>query len=1450
MATLATLAIASVANAGSFTLMPRVNNPPSSPTKIAKIFLILNDVVNTGSFQQISLPLLDENDRPMENFEIDSTLLPLGVNTHVVMRYIYSDGTSITSNNLLLNNSSIPSQPTNLQNGTRSDDKNISFNPSLLGYSLNSVSDGFNKITKFIAYISKVGVSDTNAFIVREINLTTNGYNAWYQTTDNELENGSQYEFAVVAVNSRGHSNMSITVILTPADTPSEIITPVAFSLLSDQRRKGHLEEDVRGDIVVYWQKNNDYDHLINVNQEVIQYLLYEQEMQNVTVDDETTLEPFGSPITITLNVPKHLATANSGALFEIPGSPHVNHGELINGKRYNYKYVIPGDSSRLGKIYRYSVVGKNVNGNGPMSETSSNIVPFILPSKQPFDLLHENVTSNLTGTDITTYSGKMSIRVNALSNMNGGKDAFIPNEESDEYNDVEMILTVKPAGVNTPIFSSKKVKLVQKINTIVTGTAPNEVTTYSGTGVYNLSFEDITADGVTPLNSILELGKKYRFELVRISTNPSDSSHAFQSLVEVLERTSFKSPSAGKFIQAYSVNDDLTPTSVIGNIGLRLMFEQLTIKEFNGMNVFNSTTEYTAFENSLTTKVPPIVHDSNFNEVKEFRIPQSTPVGTSAQLYLRGRTFNPELNLFVDHIESSPAVQESTFLAPVAVTDLLVTKPSATSAQVSFTKQINLTGNPSLSVSNRVRLLNEDGSLVTEEIIQHSITGTGPGNNTQSCSFSGLTVGSTYIVMVIAERSYTKDSHNSSVKRFDNSIVRQNAAITSFVASGIPSVLQKVEVLPSDSKFEILWDLPSSFAGLLPSNARAHFYLNEDNTDFPFNALTPLYNVSVADSAGSSSATLSNAFRTKAASNSRDNLMPIRNDIAHYFSANISGTIGGNTLSNTTFTHNLNNTFNGSTLVTSFTTTVNPVVPMEIVSGELIPSRIVFAGVGVPTPTMIVGASDSRLSVVVDKHIGLGVVNDLYIELDSDDGLNSLNNPVDAFDTRTLRSSNTGGLVILEQYWLNSGGYLPSAFGIGAPAASELAAFVSKFNFTRSNVSGTLKYNIEFSNLTNGNTYNITSRFARYEISRPAGQEKDTFGPSTSVLRAPEAPPTVVRMVNFAVASNVINLYWTAPLNNGGALVGGNSALKYRVLLLDSLDTIIKIQDTTSLSTQITLLANNTDYKVQIAAYYTKSDNSEIIGQFVQANTATGNFIRVNQEPIPPALVTINAGSNSISGSIVVATQPASYPLLAINVYVRHKSTPTNSVLVETFDSPVAGTTLQLTAISDFGSSRLGNHTKPINGFNYEVVIESIPNYTYAQPPSSVLRDATPSGTLQVTSIANPLGPAPNKQARVVCNLNGSGSIQNIIVLAKGAGSNSVVVQSLSGTTGLNALPVITLSGILDNTSGVASNQTATFDLSLLAVSGNVSDLLVVVVSQNSSDTGLFPVSGPRFFD
>ena len=113
------------------------------------------------------------------------------------------------------------------------------------------------------------------------------------------------------------------------------------------------------------------------------------------------------------------------------------------------------------------------------------------------------------------------------------------------------------------------------------------------------------------------------------------------------------------------------------------------------------------------------------------------------------------------------------------------------------------------------------------------------------------------------------------------------------------------------------------------------------------------------------------------------------------------------------------------------------------------------------------------------------------------------------------------------------------------------------------------------------------------------------------------------------------------------------------------------------------------------------------------------------------------------------------------------------------------------------------------------------------------------------MTSITNPQGPAGNKQARVQCNLNGTGPIQNIVVLAKGTG-NSIVVQNLSAGT----LPTVSLSGGNDNNAGVAANQIATFDLTMTAVSGNVTDLLVVVVSQNSSDTGLFPTNGSSFFD
>ena len=487
-----------------------------------------------------------------------------------------------------------------------------------------------------------------------------------------------------------------------------------------------------------------------------------------------------------------------------------------------------------------------------------------------------------------------------------------------------------------------------------------------------------------------------------------------------------------------------------------------------------------------------------------------------------------------------------------------------------------------------------------------------------------------------------------------------------------------------------------------------------------------------------------------------------------------------------------------------------------------------------VPAPASVsIGAAANVLNISFPKDLS-GSVNDVLITLDNNDALGVGDVIVPAFDTRSLRNVAGGtdsGLFNLET-WASAG---VSTVQANAPN------FVA-YNFQRVNVSGVFYYQLNIPNLVNGRSYSVSTRFIRNV------NGSDVFGPAVTVVRAPEAPPTQVRDVKFSVSSQKIDLSWTAPSNSGGAGIGGNGELKYRIQLLSSTDVTLGTFDTSSLSYQIgSNLVDGTSYKVTIAALYTKgSDLSEVISTIVQANTASGsgNLIRPNVAPVGPTLAVTVGTSNTINGSIVLppSAEMNLYPVTRYDVYVRQKATPLNRVLVQSIPAGAAGSTINFAAINTFGAGIV--HTKPINGFTYEVTVETIVPYTYAQAAPTKIADATPYGNVIVQSAVIKVG-SNNKVYTVTVNQNGSGAISNIVALAKGAGSNAILVSNLSAGT----LPSIILSGSLDNaTTFIAANQIATFDLSFAAANGNVNDLLAVVVTQNGSDTIVVPTNGGFF--
>jgi hypothetical protein len=1442
-----TLTINPVSFSGYYDISLTLNNATNLTVKT--ISAVTNENTASSPIVETFFPVLTtgENPQPITSIRLDSNVLPLGKKTLVFVRYVFSDNSFVDSDVKLLTNNSVAITPViSSPQVIRPEDGGFSINISSL-YTLNSESDGFSPINKVIVIISKVGGTLTTDVVTRVVPIAIESsipiYNRWYQIGSLDFTNATLYEVSISVVNGVAISRMSNTIIVSPLDTASQMIIPKVYSLLTLQQQNNLTLNDTRGDTVVFFNKPDDYDQLFENNRRVLKYKLYEQEYITDMLNNEVT---FGTPTLIELTVP-----ATGLATFEV-ATPVKSEPNIST--TYVYKHIIEGSPARLGKKFKYYITANNINGDGPISNSSSMNWAFIQSSPQEFALNHTNTVSNITATPLYIFNGKMTLSLSSLSSTNGGKQfvntqsfpaVTTGNNLSNAYtvNSVTYKLNVLTETTNPETKFSGDVTFIQDISStqVVTGTSPNQVTTttYAPQSSYTLNFDNVDTDngtsGIQSLNSKLVNGTKYRFSLSRKSCDPASIASVFYSNSTDTLRTKFESPTQINNIQSYGINDDLSPVSSSTEPKLRLVFKQLTPIQLNGMAVFNADIQYRAFQGSLPIEsLAPIVHDNNITSNREFTISQAS-FGNPSSNYIRVKAFNPELNMYIDAQESSPAVIESAFTYPPAVSGLTISKTSSTSILIKYVKQgnNNYGGSPSGNIQNRVVVFKDN----TSDSVFSNFTLLNDWNNTTSnVTVPSLSAGETYTVFVIAERVYTKDDITGPARRFDNVLIRNNYIKQTVVMSETPGVPANIELFPSSGKITVYYDQPqlTTLQGISLTTLRYHFFCNQDAISFPVDTtVTPnVVQSSVLDVSGSAEAVITQAFRTKAAAANRTGLQPLLNDTQYNFAMRVVGTIGGHTLTKTTYSSTYGEgKFQGSTMSNIINLVADAVVPSEEVSGIMSSTIQVAPGDGVPLPTGVsVLPQDSKLVVMVKKDVS-GQVNNMIVTLSKNDAQDNAPtpNPIDAFDTRSLATAqNPSGLFNLETSWQSGSGSIPLAF--------------QKYNFSREIISSETYYKLEFTNLVNGIIYDVEVRNSKTNI----GDGSFIFSESVLVSRAAEAPPTVVRTPSFSVNANLITANWIAPLNFGGANIGGNGPLKYKVRLLSSAGNILQVFETSSLTYTIPNLLNGTDYKVDVAGFYVKaSDNSDVIGPFLFVNSATGNLIRPNVAPVGGTITSVVNENNKITIQTLTAAsaEQTLNPLTKLQVWVRDKATPLNQVCVAEISGLFTGLNTHTTVITAFtavSGAPLSTivHQKPLNGYTYEVVLRHIASYTYAQTPPDKVIDAIPMGALNIISAAIKSG-TNNKTYTLNVNLNGSGSINNIVALAKGAGSNAILVSNLSSGT----LPIISISGLLDNSSAfVAANQTAAFDLPFPAASGNVTDLLAVVVSQNSSDTIVMP--------
>ena len=1404
---------------------------------------------------------LDSAGQPVNKVVLTSAMVPAGKLVFVTLQVYFNDvyNTVVSSETKTVIATNIPQAPLDNNSIIREDDKGLSINIGYVYPDVMGTADGYSKIMKAIVYISKVGGTSGADFITKVVtigNYTDSNGKATYNTMlpiGVELLNSTAYEVAFRVVNGLGQSALSKTYIKTPKDFPAQVNAPLVYTLFGNQSRLGQTLIDPSGSVVVYFRRPSDYDDLIASGTPVQKYIVNEYFGSNSVNTYDLSMNAAGVP-------------TSTNANWSITTATDYFYNS-IDDSGYHYKFTINGNpASRLGNTYKYRVIAVNINGQSPESNESNAIKTFILPAAQTIAncaLLHtqaDGATIN-NGVSYKKYTGDMTMRISALSSTNSG------NEYMDSSSNPIYKLDVTDISLDSNVYSDE----VTFIRSAVTP-ATNPVTY-----VYNLDFANVTknVDSVFyTLNQLLVKGKKYKFELKRLSLNPNDSNIKLSSSALRIDRTPFSSPGKIKFCESYAYNDNLTPvTTTGGSKAIRVLFGRLLDAElavcgltpaligtealYDPSNNKFAAIRYNAFQSSLPVYVTPagelttqalgkqlsISHYPITNDPYVFTVPLAD-YGQLTANYIRVELYNIELGVYINADESSPAVSEKALSYVGPPTALTVTTSSETSINIAYTKQTNLllNGNAQADVSNRVLVVRDSNNIVVkDEIIPYS--------SSPSLSVSGLTTGLLYRVYVIAETYYSRRKYNSVDengqpdnvdKLFDNVVIRSATGVvtTNVQMTGIPTAPTSIEYFSTDTTITAYYDAPAQTHGV--TNLYYHIYAWINTISRP--------NFSIANSAGTQEITISKGALTALETLSTASALS-KTAGTYSVAMQVIGKIGNVSIANTSYEHKYDAGKINDEVVDNYITLTSPVtlIPEQSVSGllSLAQDIVIHDAITVP-PNVAVRSSEGTLVVSFDK---VTPMTDIIISVDESDALDYVNSPVATFDTRPLRAlallylpssqtqTNDSGLYFLEEYTYTFTAQQKAA--LTDPQKVLIGAF-DKYNFERQNISGTTRYSFTFSGLKNALPYKFSTRYCK------KFDTYDAFSQSSVITGSAEAAPSLITSPTFTVDSNTIIAKWQPPTSKGSE----SALLKYTVSVvneegesstLPTIDAVVGEVAGTVYTSTINNLIDGNSYTVFVNAFYNKLDGTAVTGTQLSINA--NGAIKPRAKPVG-AILSSQFASNSITAVITppIGDERTNYPLngtAGLILSVRHLSSPstTKQQLKTWTNQEYLDATAPLSFTATSFSAGLIVHGRPLNAFNYEFVLEYVPAYTYAQAISSSSVAVTPSGPAAILS-ANTTD--AGKKLIVTVNLNGSGAISNIVGLAKTSGSNSIVVRNLPA----GSFPSDFNTGG-NSTAFTHSGQISTFTLDYGFASA-ISDHLTVITTANSSDT---LVGGASFF-
>ena len=1464
--------------------LKNVNNELVSLTKKSKLALTYTDkqissnLANRIIREEIS-PIRSNDDSDDEDDE-DTNIITNHVIKNLTLGSTYL--VSMDFDNVRSSSKSILSKtvPSKLDFNVIARDK--SFALQLVNPLKNSAFDGWDEISKL-----EVFIGDSRSLISVIINKADLKVDEDFYSTSVglpdaiELVNGDPHEIALRAGNLLGFGELSSTKLGTPLDTANKIQNTLALPEHSFKLIKGIARDSLSGHNYVFWKRPDDFVLLNKKNADgvnvgpnrITSYKITRQRMMPIGVLTSATGTGLGAPGPIN-NVEKSWvkSTNNKGfndanawldGGYTNPNDPKIGangtlehplqsstrvanqtvsaHGELnsattqnkgiplfpshiikndttkdyanngvwdgatfvvddkvasvtftinvgdrdsldphlksnvLNNITYDYEWV--DTNVTVGELYRYIVVGVNANGLGEDSQPTNTVLALTTPTASSF--------SRVFGDKQVTLS---------LENLGNNGGGVLPISNWFSY--------IKKEGTNAE--SAKKYFDV-------------DLSPFNLDGTLNTNYKKALFS-VTNNGELLSL--KIRKQVLDYASLPwvkALGGDIIESPLLELLGLAYKSPSPPINTRAYLLDQNNELLTKDGEPAVSIEFTPFK----NGDNLGGLDKQsgfdprihlrYAAFKNSQRIPSMEPIYSFAFNAITDstvFKFLVSSPLNTNPSYYVRTEIFLIELAIWVTSVDSSPPRNAAAITYVDAPNDITLTRVNGSDkVKVAFTPATTVGGrvfgSMPADVYYNILTINLHTNLITHET-HHSLTI--PWQSTKiTTEVQSLVEGKAYQIVVIPFVKYT-DTTLDGKEKWSDYMIRKYYSSRAYVAAAPASKPINVLVKPLDKSFLMNWDASTQTNGGVLDTYLIFAARNISGGIDPETVPTfPADQTAVASVKTPEQFVITTAYETIKAGilGLPAGIKSIVNDLANYnFAVAMRTSVGG---FNVPFNAFFSAPPNGNTLNIGF----NDYIDKTLIDGtksDALVDNVAYEALTKPQNVSSISDATS-ITLVFEKDNN---ADELLIfsngELVFDTTLYSRINAIDIDPDTAGKQIRINGVA----YTLTQDSGL---FGLQQPT---LAAAVKDF-FWVENKPTFVAYNIKIS-VQGGGSQNIEIRYGRRVGTIVAYSESATTTASAAT------PPTNPSNAKFTVDSNVLDIFYDAPIDKGGAdtvaFTGAtkNSSLYYRAKLFTKTgyesQTPIPLEVAelitartykfSNLSNYNANNASDTSYVVTIQAYYLQQNDPKKPSEsaIVVVNILEDSVIvpiRVDSKPIVPILTYEN---DTEAGNKVSVKYPfqssSSYPIKSVKFYI--DGLLINSKTYTAANLVAANSAVGTILTTVFTSSDVAGL---LNGKDTIITVVTEGFYNYAQSPSNTTITVRPRRSIVPNDIT-------------IVPIGGDGRSFSVSIATGGTAVLGYVAIGKSATGALQVVNQTPISHILGGiaTSKDAANLTMTFSV------------------------------------